>query len=142
MPQIHSLKSERRLSVEDASLADGITGWVLMMTQFNKIFNTQIEEVLLNNFITQLTTDTFYKIDYVSQGTLGIAELISANNDHVNGLREKLIDQLILKFNKNQKYLLNPKFSDYSFFEGASGIIYQQLRLLFPDKVPSAIMLS
>jgi type 2 lantibiotic biosynthesis protein LanM len=140
--QLHQLRESKKFSIEEASMFEGVASWTLMMLSYNKTFRLNEEESLIDNYVLKLTTYSNNQVDYITYGVTGIVEVILSSQDKRKHLSNELIDFLVLKFEKNQRYSLNPKFFDLSFFEGISGIIYQQLRLLYVDRIPSAITLD
>ncbi len=145
----HHLDQIRRLGLDwskivhenwrtnDISFNSGKAGWLLTDNELKAIGIDGFSPLALKPNKTDLEKITGFDTDQFRDGVVGRIEAILLIYKNDLSLMQPMIEKWDQGYNLTGKYQLAPNYLNPSFYIGISGILYQKLRIKYPDIISS-----
>lgn len=128
---------ERNDIAHDLSFDSGLSGLILADHTTRKFLNVSLIPKGVKLPVKKLARITTNDVDHIKFGIAGRLEALQIiYKDHKETL-EAIHNAWDSNFQKIGKYKMSPHYLNPSFYTGISGILYQKLRLQYPDKIHS-----
>ncbi len=121
------------------SFDNGLAGWCLVQDAVRKIPGIPVDEKQLNRHIRLLLRSRKYDTDQIATGLAGHCEPALLSRYVMKTEVHDFVSAWMEKYADTRRHNLTPRYMDTFFYHGTSGILFQQLRILHPDTIPSVL---